>query len=175
MRSSNIHSLYPSKGTRFSSPLYVLFDDFFVHFQVSLTDSFAQSMTIRNTKFSKVYVLNFVPLTLRVYRNCSRSPQSIIINVSTKYFSLITFVSAVIRTYAEYPFLSSKAPKLNGYMKSAFTFRLNLFVWIGERRLKNNYRTYLVKTIVSVFLKLTSLKYRGQFLYPVLLSFDVLE
>ena len=129
---------------------------------------------INDNKKYQTYVLNFVLLTLRAYRNCSRSSQSIIIYVSTKYFSLITFVSAGIRTYAEYPFLSSKAPKLNGYMKSAFTFRLNLFVWIGERRLKNNYRTYLAKTIVSVFLKLTSLKYRGQFFYP-LPSFGLLE
>ena len=79
-----------------------------------------------------------------------------------------------MRTYAEYPLLSSKARKLNGYMKSAFTFRFNLFLWIGWRRLKNNHRTYVAKTILSVFLKLTSLKYRGQFFYP-LPSFGLLE
>ncbi|XP_068688097.1 alsin-like isoform X2 [Montipora foliosa] len=33
LRSSNVHSLFPLKGNRFSSPLFVLFDDFFLHFQ----------------------------------------------------------------------------------------------------------------------------------------------
>lgn len=33
LRSSNVHTLFPSKGTRFSSPMFFLFDDFFVHFQ----------------------------------------------------------------------------------------------------------------------------------------------
>lgn len=28
-----MHSLFPSKGSRFSTPLFVLFDDFFVHYQ----------------------------------------------------------------------------------------------------------------------------------------------